>query len=323
MEGKNVLITARAFGLGDDAPLGRLKAAGLGVMEWREASGLGEDDFREKLARADAWMVGLRRVDAATLAIAPRLKVAAKFGVGTDNFDLPAATAAGVAVVTAPGTNHEAVADLAVGFMLTLARRINQVDAAVRAGRWEKYIGLGLPGRRVGIVGLGRIGQAVARRLHGFGAVLLGCDPVWPEELAGRLGIRRMSLEGLLREADVVTLHVPLKEDTAGMIGRRTLELMPPGALVVNTARGRVVDEAAICQALAEGRVGGYAADAFEMEPLPRGRLMELPNVVLSPHTAAFTTDSVRLTSQSNVDSVLAVLRGERPATVVNPEVFG
>ena len=253
---------------------------------------------------------------------APRLRIIAKHGVGVDNIDIAAATERGIVVTTAPSANDQAVADLAMALLLALLRRIPEASASVKAGRWERFLGAGLAGKTMGILGLGRIGQNVARRAAGFGVALIGADPVWPEEAAREIGIRRMDIRDLLAESDIITLHAPLTSETEGLIGEREIALMKPGVWIVNTSRGKVVNEKAMYEALVSGKVAGYATDVFETEPPAGSPLLSLPNVIGTPHMGTHTRESIRCMGDRVVDAVLGVLRGERPEHVVNPEVW-
>lgn len=317
-----VLITTRSFGKEVREPLERLQREGCRILEWREGSGLLESDLLAKVAEADAWIVAFHPIGPTLLDRAPRLRIIAKHGVGVDNIDIAAATERGIVVTTAPSANDQAVADLAMVLLLALLRRIPEASASVKAGRWERFLGAGLPGKTMGILGLGRIGQNVARRAAGFGVELIGADPVWPEEAARGIGIRRVDIRDLLAESEIISLHAPLTPKTEGLIGEREITLMKPGVWIVNTSRGKVVNEKAMYEALASGKVAGYATDVFETEPPAGSPLLSLPNVIGTPHMGTHTRESIRCMGDRVVDAVLRVLRGERPEHVVNPEVW-
>jgi len=318
-----VLVTTRSFGKEVREPLERLQREGCRILEWREGSGLFESDLLATLAEADAWIVAFHPIGPAFLDQAPRLRVIAKHGVGVDNIDIAAATERGIVVTIAPSANDQAVADLTMALLLALVRRIPEANASVKAGRWERFLGAGLAGKTMGILGLGRIGQNVARRAAGFGVELTGADPVWPEEAAREIGIRRMDIPDLLAESDIITLHTPLTPETEGLIGEREIALMKPGVWIVNTSRGKVVTEKTMYEALVSGKVAGYATDVFETEPPAGSPLLSLPNVIGTPHMGTHTRESIRCMGDQVVDAVLGVLRGERPEHVVNPEVWG
>lgn len=317
-----VLVTTRSFGKEVREPLVRLMEAGCRILEWREGGGLPESDLLTKLAEADAWIVAFHPIGSALLDAAPRLRIIAKHGVGVDNIDIGAATARGIVVTTAPSANDQAVADLTMGLLLTLLRRIPEANASVKAGRWERFLGCGLSGKVMGVLGLGRIGQNVARRASGFGVKLIGADPFWPDEIARDIGIRRVEPHELFAQSDIISLHTPLTPETTGLVGEAAIAAMKPGVWVVNTSRGKVVAEKAMYEALKSGRVAGYATDVFESEPPVGNLLLALPNVVATPHMGTHTRESLKLMGDRVTDAVLRVFRGERPEFVVNPEVY-
>ena len=322
MEPATVLVTTRSFGKEVREPLERLQREGCRILEWREGGGLPESDLLAKLAEADGWIVAFHPIGPALLDQAPRLRIIAKHGVGVDNIHIAAATERGIVVTTAPSANDQAVADLAMALLLALLRRIPEASGSVKAGRWERFLGAGFAGKTMGILGLGRIGQNVARRAAGFGVELIGADPVWPEEAAREIGIRRVGIRDLLAESDIITLHTPLTPGTEGLIGEREITLMKSGVWIVNTSRGKVVNETAMYEALVSGKVAGYATDVFETEPPAGSPLLSLPNVIGTPHMGTHTRESIRCMGDRVVDAVLGVLRGERPEHVVNPEVW-
>ncbi|HSB53968.1 MAG TPA: NAD(P)-dependent oxidoreductase, partial [Gemmatimonadales bacterium] len=216
---RTVLVSTRSFGKEIREPLLRLMDQGCRILEWREGGGLPESDLLTQLREADAWIVAFHPIGSTLLDAAPRLRIIAKHGVGVDNIDIAAATARGIVIATAPSTNDQAVADLTMGLLLAMLRRIPEANGSVKAGRWERFLGCGLGGKVMGILGLGRIGQNVARRARGFGVVLIGADPLWPEDAARDIGIRRVELHELLAQADIISLHAPLTPQTTGLIG--------------------------------------------------------------------------------------------------------
>jgi D-3-phosphoglycerate dehydrogenase / 2-oxoglutarate reductase len=273
-----------------------------------------------------AWatIAGSEAYTRTVLESAPSLKAIARFGVGYDRIDVPAATERGVVVLTAPGANAESVADLALTLMLACLRRLPGVDQAVRSGEWRlTTLSADLASATVGIVGLGRIGRAVARRLTGFGCRILAAESEPDLEFCARLDIELGALDELLPEVDVLTLHVPLTAETRHLIGARELAVMRPEAVIVNTCRGGVIDEAALIDALESGRIGGAGLDVFEVEPLPVGHpLTRLPNVVLSGHAATFTRLSVQRITDAVVASLLDFHGGRLPSGCVNPQAL-
>jgi glyoxylate reductase len=269
------------------------------------------------------------RIDAQVFAAAPTLKVVANVAVGYDNVDVPAATQHGVVVTNTPGVLTEATADLTWGLLLSLARRIPEGDRYIRAGRWHEWHPMFLLGQNVydqtlGIIGMGRIGQAVARRAQGFGMRLLYHNRHRLDQTReAALGATWVELPTLLQQADFVSLHVPLTATTTHLIAAAELRLMRPTAYLINTARGPVVDEVALIQALQEGWIAGAGLDVFEHEPQVPAALRELENVVLVPHIGSASVATRTQMAVMAAENLLAVLRGERPLYVVNPEVYG
>jgi len=235
------------------------------------------------------------KVTARLLEKAARLKVVGRAGVGVDNVDLPAATRRGVVVMNTPGGSSTAVAELALAMIMALFRHVASATASVRAGRWEKkkFQGRELAGKTLGVVGIGNIGSILVDRCLAMKMRVVAYDPFISPEAAARLGVTLMDLEGVWREADAISLHVPLTDQTRNMIDAATLAKLKPGAVLVNCARGGIVDEAALAAALASGRLGGAALDVFESEPPAAGHpLLGLDNVVLTPHLGASTEEA-------------------------------
>jgi D-3-phosphoglycerate dehydrogenase len=322
MKEHNVLITARSFGKEVPEPMERLVKQGFHILEWREGSGLEVSELIGKVGQADAWIVGSYPIQAALLGNAPELQIIVKHGVGIDNIDVSAATKKGILVAIAPGSNDQAVADLTTGLLLSLVRSIPQANASVKSGRWERFQGFGLAGKMIGIIGLGHIGLNVAKRVKGFDMEILGCDPFWPEERVREIGIVRVDFETLIGKSDVISLHVPLTPETEGLIGEHQIALMKKGVWVINTSRGKIIDEKAMCRALVSGKVAGYATDVFETEPPKGNPLLELTNVVATPHIGSYTNDALRLLGNSVVDTILKVFRGEKSEFIINPEAY-
>ena len=261
-------------------------------------------------------------------AAGPQLRVIANMAVGYNNIDVKEASRRGVAVTNTPGVLTETTADLAWALMLAVCRRVVEADRFVREGRftgWSPtlFLGSDVWGRVLGVVGMGRIGRAVARRARGFQMqVLYFSRRRLPPSEEQELGAQYRPLEALLRESDVVTLHVELNETTRHLIDRRALALMKPTAFLINTSRGPVVDEAALVEALREGRLAGAGLDVFEREPELHPGLAELPNVVLLPHIASASLDTRSRMARMAAENLLAALAGRRPAHIVNPEVL-
>jgi D-3-phosphoglycerate dehydrogenase len=249
----------------------------------------------------------------------PKLKIVSIYGIGVDNVDLDAASRLGIAVCNTPGYSSAAVAELALGLMLAVGRRIVTNDRNIRGGGWATGYGTQLHGKTLGVVGTGAIGQQMIRVGKSIGMKVLAWTLHPSPERAQEYGVEFVPLDGLLSQSDVVSLHLVLSPETTGLIGERELSLMKSNAILVNTARGPMVDEKALVQALREGRIGGAGLDVFELEPLPPGHpLIEMDNVVLSPHTAAMTPETTLGGLDMAVDNVENFLAGN-PSNVVNP----
>ncbi|MCY1001958.1 D-glycerate dehydrogenase [Myxococcus sp. MISCRS1] len=305
--------------------LGRL----VDLHVWPQQLPPSRDTLLAEAARSEGLVTLLTdQVDARLLAQAPGLRAVSNVAVGYDNIDVPACTQRRVVVGNTPGALTETSADFAFALILGLARRVAEADAHVRAGHWRTWsptllLGTDVYGATLGIVGPGAIGSAVARRARGFGMRILyvGRDP--RPALERETGARRVDKATLLSEADILTLHVPLTPQTRHWVGRAELAAMKPGALLVNTARGGVVDPDALVEALREGRLGGAALDVTDPEPLPQDSpLLGLPNVLLAPHIASATHATRGRMASMAVDNLLAALDGQRPPHCVNPELF-
>lgn len=279
--------------------------------------GLTRAELEEAVGDADALIVrSATKVPGSVIARGHRLRVIGRAGAGLDTIDVQAARVQGIEVVNAPDANTVAVAEHTIGLMLTLARRLVAADQSMKAGRWEKsrLMGTGLMGKTLGIVGFGRIGRQVARYAQAFGMRVLVNQPRLTPELALEWGVEQADLTILLREADFVTLHVPMRAETNGMIGASELALMKPTAYIVNTARGGVIDEAALLAALEAGGLAGAALDVFTHEPAMDSQLATHPRVLATPHIAASTEDAQRSAAVVVAEQILAIIRPRRVA---------
>jgi (S)-sulfolactate dehydrogenase len=300
-----------------DAPAVALLAREFDV-DYRPALFEDEAALARALERADAWIVRNRtQVRGAPLAAAQRLGVVGRLGVGLDNIDLEACRARRIEVIPATGANAESVAEYVVAMSMVLLRGgAYRSTPAVAAGRWPRQMlsqGREVAGKTIGLVGFGSIGRATALKVRAMGMRVLAYDPAVPADSPawGEHGAERRELDDLLAVSDVVSLHLPLADDTRGLIGEARIARMKPGAILVNSARGGIVDEAALAKALAEGRLAGAALDVFEREPLAAGSaLAEAPNLILSPHIAGVTLESNERVSSLIAERVAAFLRG-------------
>lgn len=260
------------------------------------------------------------------VAACPRLKVVGRHGVGLDTVDIPAATRLGVAVVHAPGSNSQAVAEHALMLMLVAVKRTLAIDREMRSGQWGANRGgnTELGGKTLGIVGVGNVGRCVAKFAGAIGMRVLGYDKYVPDDEVQRRGAQPVrSLEELLPQVDVLTCHTPLTPETRHMINEKTIALMKPSAIFINTSRGPVQDERALFEALTRGKLAGAGLDVWEEEPTSRDNpILNLPNVVCSSHMAGVTREATRQAAMQVSGEMLRVLRGERPDVLVNPDVW-
>jgi D-3-phosphoglycerate dehydrogenase len=318
--GPVVLVTPRSFARGDDVLRSRL-ADGVGRVEWQQDGALDPATLRRHVADVDGWIAGLERIDRELLEQAPRLKVIARYGVGVDAVDLEAAAERGIVVTNTPGANAGAVAELVIGLMLALARRIPYADRCVRRGAWPRVAGVALEGKVLGLVGFGAIGREVARRATAMGCSVRACDPYPDVAAAAALGVELASEADVVASADFVSLHAPALAETHRMVDAAFLARMKAGAFLVNAARGELIDEAALADALRSGHIAGAGLDALAVEPPPAGYgLAELETVVLTPHIGAHTDVAARAMGEGAVDNCLAVLRGEPAPNPVMPQ---
>lgn len=302
-----------------------LAVLGDGV-EVRHVDGADRAAFLPALADVAAVLIrSATRIDGEALAAAPNLRVVARAGVGLDNVDVAAATARGVLVVNAPMSNVVSAAEHAVALLLAAARRIPAADAALRAGRWERsrFTGVELAGKTVGIVGLGRIGVLVAARLAAFDVTLVAHDPYIQPGRAAHLGVRLVALDELLRESDLITVHLPRTPETVGLIGAAELATTKRGVILVNAARGGLVDEAALADALRSGQVGAAGIDVYTVEPCTDSPLFALPTAVVTPHLGASTTEAQHKAGAAVAHSVRLALQGEFVPDAVNVQAGG
>jgi phosphoglycerate dehydrogenase-like enzyme len=293
-----VAVTPRSFRQTQGEHLDRLRAE-VDVCFPDVDRPLDEDEMVELVRGCAGLIVGVDPVTRHVLETGP-LRVVVKYGSGMDNIDVPAAEDLGVRVSSTPGANARSVAELAVGLLLSLARNVVVHDRSVRDGSWRRITGIELAGKRLGIVGYGAIGREVARIAHGLEMEVVAHDP-----LVDDADVPLVPLAELYATCDAVSLHVPLTAETRGMVGAEELAAMKPTAFLLNTARGGLVDEEALADALRSGRLGGAALDGFAEEPLGDSPLRGLDNIVLSPHAGAATLDAVRRTATRAVDQLL------------------
>jgi D-3-phosphoglycerate dehydrogenase len=278
-------------------------------------------ELSEALADADALLVrSATKVTADLIAAAPRLRIIGRAGTGVDNIDVSAASGRGILVVNAPGANSISVAEIACALMLALARSVPAADQAMKNGKWEKkkFMGTEVRGKTLGIAGLGRIGQEVAKRARGFGMRIVAHDPFIAREIAESMNIELMSLDEVCAQADFLTLHLPSTPETRHMISEARLARVKPGIRIINTARGDLIDESALKRAIESGIVAGAALDVFEKEPPSDWSLAKMPQVVATPHIAASTEEAQELVGLDTAAAVRDFLRDGVVRNAVN-----
>jgi D-3-phosphoglycerate dehydrogenase len=272
---------------------------------------LTEDELIVMLKDCDGCIAGLDPFSRLVIESSSTLKVISRYGTGIDNVDLAAAKEKGVIVCRTPGVNSQAVAELAIAFMLCLARQVPMLDRKTREGYWVRSVGIELHKKTLGILGLGAVGKRTARIAAGFSMKVLACDPNMDKDYAGANGIQQVDFDTLLRESDFLSLHLPLNPDTRHIISAKAMRSMKKGAVIINTARGGLIDEAAACDLIKSGHLDGLGLDVYEEEPPQHSPLFGLENVVFTPHTAAHTTEATAGMASMSVENLINALTGE------------
>ena len=308
-----VLIGSRSFGKAAPEHLDKLRDAGCKVVPNAKGRAYREEELMDALPGMDAIITGTDQLTRRVIEHAPSLKTIAKHGVGLETIDLDAAWEAGITITSTPGVIQDAVADLSMALMLALARRIVPAHAEVVAGHWKPFFGFELGGKTLGIVGLGQIGKAVCRRARGFGMQIVAYDPYPDFDWAAANEVTFAELDKLLATSDVVSLHAPVEATEGCLIDKVRLGLMKSSAVLINTARGQLVDEAALARALKSGALAGAGLDVFWDEPPNTSPLLGLDNVVLTPHIGGRTLQGQHRMGEMVIDNCLMALRGEPP----------
>jgi phosphoglycerate dehydrogenase-like enzyme len=313
-----VLIGSKSFGKAYPEHLKQLEEGGCEVIPNQIARAYRAAELRTELAGVDAIVTGTDELTAEVIMSADSLKLIAKHGVGLDSIDLEAARTKGVVVAATFGAVHDSVADLAMALLLAVARGIVPAHLSTASGQWKGFVGMELRGKVLGIVGLGRIGREVALRAQGFGMEIIASDPYPDSAFAAAHRITFLSLADLLNRADVVSLHAGLASAGSPLLGATEFRAMKPGAILINTGRGHLVDEPALIDALRDGRLRGAGLDVFVEEPPVQSPLLALGNVVLTPHIGGDTWDARRRLGEITVENILRVKRGEPPLCPVS-----
>ncbi|MFI7129406.1 phosphoglycerate dehydrogenase [Nonomuraea sp. NPDC050153] len=293
--------------------------AGFTLVENETSIPWTADDLAPLMPGADAVVCGVEEYTRQMIEIAPKLRVISRLGVGLDNIDLDVARAHGVDVVNAPGGNAAAVAELAIGLMLAVLRKIHLMNRDIRLGQWDRYVGSELAGKTVGLVGFGATARLLATRLRGFEVTVEAYDPAPDQRAADELGVTLRPLDEVVRRADILSLHAPHTPKTYHLVGSDALAAMRPGAILINTSRGALVDEDALASALKEGRLAGAGLDVFETEPVSAANpLLGLDTVVATTHAAADSREAYERIGLSSARAIIDVFSGRTPPTLAN-----
>jgi len=294
------------------------------------AKSLNEDELAEEAKDADVIMVVYAKITEKIINSAAKLRGIVRYGIGVDNIDLKAASKRRIPVANVPDYCIGTVADHAFALILALNRKLLLADSILRSGEYgvwtspsPKLMGVDLEGKVLGLVGIGKIGSAVAARAKGFGMKVVAFDPYIPKEIAEKLGVELVDLETLLKNADFISIHAPLTPETRGIIGKKELRMMKRTAYIINTARGPIIQEKALYKALKNGWIAGAGLDVYEKEPPdPDNPLFKLENVILTPHIAYYTKEAIWRLEMSAVEEAIRILQGKMPKNLVNKEAF-
>jgi D-3-phosphoglycerate dehydrogenase len=308
-----VLIATRSFGSTSQKPWDVLAEAGCDVSRADMSKKMTEERLIDLLKGMDGVIVGVVPMTARVLENAPDLKVVGAHGVGVDHIDLDAASRLGITIANCPGANDPSVADLTIGLMIAVARSIPRVEQELRQGGWGRYQGGELWEKTLGLIGLGRIGRGVAKRASGFDMEVMVYDPYVEKDQKQLTGVKFDSFENVIKQSDFLSLHTPLNDETRNMISSAELTAMKPGAYLINTARGGLVDEQALFKALTEKQITGAAFDVFLEEPPGNSPLLGLDNMIATPHIGAHTQESIERMGVMAAQGVVATLQGGQP----------
>lgn len=309
-----ILVTATNYTKYCRAGKTILENAGCEIVENPHNRPFKEEELKKLVSGIDGVVAGPDIWNETIFSLASNLKVIARFGVGVDNIDLNAAKKHGVVVCNTPGINSSAVAEQAITLMLSLIRKIPEMNAAVRKGLWPRPMFHELRSRTVGFLGFGAIARNVAQRLRGFGPEMIACDIYPNQEAANTLGVKIVSQEEVLAKADIISIHLPANAETKHLISKETISQMKDGVYIINTARGSIVNETDLLDALKEGKIGGVGTDVFEHEPVnSKSPLFELDNYITTPHVSAETYENCEETSVATARQILAVFAGKDP----------
>ncbi|RBP46981.1 phosphoglycerate dehydrogenase [Garciella nitratireducens] len=314
---KKILITPRSFGKTNDVPFKILEKHGYEIIRNQTGEKYSEQQLIDIIEEMDGIIVGLDPISRKVLEKAKNLKVVTKYGVGLDNIDLRAAKRLGIQVTFTPGANDESVADFTFSLMLSVSRHIKQLDEIVRNDCWGKIIGTEVYGKTLGIIGTGAIGKDVARRARGFNMEILAYDIYPDENFAKKIGLKYVDKKTLLKNSDFISFHVPLTDEMYHFIDEEELKMMKDSAIIINTSRGGIINEDSLYYALRDKKIAAAALDVFENEPPINSRLLELDNVLLSPHCGASTIDATNRMGLMAVEGLISILEEKEPKYLV------
>lgn len=328
-----ILVTAQAFSVSGRALQSQLEALDCSILHSNPWGPLNENDLIDQAAEADVIIAATDSYSPIVFKSLPNLKLIARCGVGIDSINIPAATQSGVIVTNVPEAMTDAVADYCFGLLLSAARHIHTGYACMKSNGWNEFPGIELSGKRLGLVGFGRIGQAVARRAFGFGLKVVAYDPLLESTMRSKQApaalldlasnIEWLSFDSLLESCDFVSIHAPNSPENKHLFSAEAFRKMQPHALLINTSRGGLIDTNALIDALNTGAIGGAAIDVYEEEPLPANHpLRSTPNLLLTPHNAFNSFEASRRMSQGCFDPIEALLNKTPPSFICNPQVL-
>jgi len=313
-----ILITPRSFTSASKKPLEMLEEKGYEIIKNETGKPLNEREMLLLIKDVDGIIIGIDKLNIEIIRQTCNLKVISKYGVGVDNIDIKAATEQGIVVTNTPMANIDAVADIAFALMLALARKIPEANRETKAGNWKKFIGTSVWRKKLGVIGLGKIGRQVVKRAQGFEMEILCYDIIQDEEFARQFGVRYVDLETLLKESDYITIHAPLSDATRNMIGYKELEMVNENSFIINTSRGGIIDESALYDALKNNKIKGAGLDVYEKEPPENSPLMELENVIMLSHNGAYTEEAIANMGIESAQNLIDVLEGREPENRIN-----
>jgi len=312
---KRVLITSRSFGQVSDEPLDILKENGMEVDFLNEA--YDEQKFLNTIGNYDALIIGAHEFSEKAIKKAVKLKIVCKHGAGIDNIDLGAAKKCNLCVTNVPATNSNAVADLAFGLMLDVARKISFAASEVKSGLWKNVIGTDVCNKTLGLVGFGAIARNVAKRAAGFGMSVLAYDPYVAALPKGYSNVRLASFEEVIKQADFLSMHIPLNDETRNLIDKKQLAMMKRGSFIINTSRGGIINENALYEYLKNGHLAGAGLDVTEKEPPTGSPLLTLDNVTIVPHIGMYSREAINAVSTVCARNVVKMFKGEQPDNII------